>query len=546
MDELRFPKRNGGHADVLAAVGAADLLSALKPVLVDEGNEFRVKFARAVEPSDLDNVGPGFKFTKAKNSAAEEGAESGKKRGNKKTPDCVPAAYVFDYASENDKYQRQRAAKASRDQSALEAAQQDKSDPEFRVYRIAKALQADSGLNKFVERFFELSPAQRQQAIVSSLQNRDNFFFQAPLVQLFNPQAAKGYALVKPIGTDRNDKTKERWAEPFDEWLRYRGFFAGCAGWFLGSKGEHIRVYSPIPSNIPFMLYRKVAEEFRAESLAGSAPKLDCLGALRLTRILIRQSPEFARPSRSISGVWVVHYQSMGRVPAVTVIDRLTTPNWFDLRTSSEAAQWLETLEEHDKVLRRLDDKVSEELGLLKQYRAFLQSQEREADLRFVEFLGAYGHHVFRMRGQGKWLLPQFTLGKVEAILQSGYKQVIEDPGFRAIADALRSATVSAQVAKRRGGDYREIQYGALPELRRKIDVSRDDFMRAIADFVSTFNAESARRYEQEKSGYRISQDDFARFAELMEKPNWEVTGALLCAIATCKLGKEEKEEITE
>ncbi len=85
-----------------------------------------------------------------------------------------------------------------------------------------------------------------------------------------------------------------------------------------------------------------------------------------------------------------------------------------------------------------------------------------------------------------------------------------------------------------------------LAELRRKIDAGRDDFVRAIADFVSTFNAESARRYEQGKSGYRVSQDDFAKFTELMEQPNWEVTGALLCAMATCKIGKEDKEEVAE
>lgn len=382
--------------------------------------------------------------------------------------------------------------------------------------------------------------------IFNCLNSEGDFFFEAPLVQLFNPQAAKGYALLKPTGTDRNDKTKDKWAEPFLEWLRYRGFFAGCAGWFLGPKGEHIRVYCPAPGNISLRVFKQVVEEFRSEALAGSAPKIDCVGILRLTRILIQRSDSFAPPSRFISGVWVTHFQSLGQVRAVTAVDRLAVPNWFDLSSPEQAEQWLETLEEHDRILRRLSDEISEELALLKQYRRFLQTEENQALLELGDFFAEYGKHIFRLRGQGKWLLPQFSKEKVEAILNNKYREVLENPGFIAIADALRAATVSAQVAKRKGGDYREIQYGVLHELRRKIAAGREEFTQAISDFITTFNTESARRYEQGKSGFRVSQDDFSRFVELLESPNWETVGTLVCAMGTCKLGKEDKEETPE
>ncbi len=544
MTSLRFPKVNGSHADVLAAVGAADLLHELNPILVDSASGIEVNLNREVLASDLTNVAPGFRYLKA-SASDESDDEDKKKKAHKKVPATIPPAMLFDYTAQNDKYKRQMAAKASKDPDVLESAQQDKPDPDFRTYRIVKALQAESGPNKFIEQFWSLTPQQRELAIFESLNDNADFFFDSPLVQLFNPHAAKGYSLLKPAGTDRNDKTKEKWAQPFFEWLRYRGFFAGSAGWFLGSKGENIRVYTPIPKNIPFRLYTRATSQFRSESLAGSAPKLDCLGTLRLTRILIGQSLE--PPSRSISGIWVTQYQSLGQVKAVTAIDQLALPKWFELKTQDDADLWLGILEEHDKILRRLDDDISEELGLLKQYRRFLQDREGEAIVEFIEFLAAYGHHIFRLRGQGKWLLPQFTREKVEAILQASYKQILENPGFRAVADAIRSATVSAQVAKKKGSDYREIQYGALPELRRKIAESRDGFMQAVSEFVSTFNGESARRYEQGKSGYRISQDDFAAFAQLLdERPDWETVGTLLCAMATCKLGKEDKEETPE
>jgi hypothetical protein len=550
MNSLSFPKYSGSHADLLAAVGAADLLQDLKSVLADRGYSIEVLLSRDIVRSDLNGVGPGFKYLKAK-PESDDGEKparkpaGAKKKANAKLPPCVPGALVFDYAAESEKYKRDMAAKNSKDAdiSILEAAQQDKPDPDFRMYRIAKALQADSGLNNFVEQFCALGASERETAIYQGITKPASFFLDSPTVQLFNPQAAKGYSLIKPTGTDRNDKTKEKWAVPFWEWLRYRGFFSGCAGWFLGSKGEHIRVYTLIPREIRFSLYSSIASDLRAEPLAGSAAKLDCLATLRMIRILIERSEVFRPPSKSISGVWVTHYQSLGQVKAVMSIEQLGTPDWVSL----DAAGWLQTLEEHDKVLRRLNDDVSDELALLKQYRIFLQTSSSTAINELVEFFALFGHYIFRLRGQGKWLLPQFTRDNVEALLQPTYKQILENVGFRAITDAMRSATVSAQVAKKRSSDYREIQYGLLPELRRKIAEGRDAFLQAVSDFVSDFNIESARRYELGKTGYRISQDDFAAFVKLVgEQDEWETVGRLLCAMSTCKLGKEEKDETPE
>lgn len=519
----RIEKETGTHADVLAAVGAASLVSTLRPRLLDEGNAFRVVMERDPQMDDVDG-GPGFQYLKTKSG---EGAG-------------VPEAFTFDYAAQSEKYKRQQAARKERDRQIAQAVEEDQPDPEFRSYRVMNVLQGDSGPNKVVEEFLKLGPDEWRRVVWDAVGRSGSFPVTAPLVQLFNPQSAKGYALLKPTDTDRNDKTKDKWAEPFLEWLRYRGFFSSCAGWFIGSKGEHVRIYCPIPRNISFELYKDVAAEFRARPLAGSVAKIDCRGALALTAILARRT---SRPSRSISGIWVTHYQSLGQAKAVTSIEQLAVPDWFKGADEACKVLWIETLEEHDKVLCRLSDEISEELILLKQYRRFLQCNEDEALPAFIEFLSAYGHQVFRRRGQGKWLLPQFSAANVEAILGQ-YSDVIGNPGFQAVAAAIRAATVNAQVAKKRGGDYREIQYGLLPELRRKLELGPDELMRAIADFISAFNSESARRNENSKSGYRVAQDEFAEFAALMDSAhNPRLVGALLCAYATCKRGKEEEVE---
>jgi hypothetical protein len=542
VDSFLVAKRTGTHADVVAAVGAADVLSSLRPRIVDLGNDFEVRLAETAMPETLANAGPGFKFLKASPKDSEDKVEKRKKNSNK-VPAFIPDSAVFDYTLENEKYKRQQAAKKTRDQDVTEGIQEDTPDPDFRLYRILKTLQAESGTNKLVEEFFRRTPENRQVAIWQGFTDGTSFLSEAPLVQLFNPQAAKGYALLKPTGTDRNDKTKEKWAEPFLEWLRYRGYFASCAGWFLGAKGENVRVYCPVPNNISLALYNRVAQKFRAEALTGSAPRLDTLGTLRLARILIEMS-ELSPPARSIRRVFVTHFQSVGKVKVVTSIEQLAMPDWFGLQTNEEAQLWLDTLNEHDAVLRRLDDDKSEELALLKQYRHFLQEQGEEARPEFISFLAAYGGYVFQQRGQGKWLLSQFTQSKVEAILQGHYRNILNNQGFKAVADALRSATVSAQVAKRRGDDHREIQYGAIPELRRKLALGRrDEFLQAVAEFVAGFNVESGRRYEMGKSGFRVAEQDFAALVELMDTAPPELVGSLLCAIATCKLGKDEKEE---
>ena len=52
------------------------------------------------------------------------------------------------------------------------------------------------------------------------------------------PLAAKGYARLKPDSVGRNDKTKDAWADPFVEWLRYRGYFLSAMPVFFGPKAE--------------------------------------------------------------------------------------------------------------------------------------------------------------------------------------------------------------------------------------------------------------------------------------------------------------------
>jgi hypothetical protein len=64
-------KRTGTHADVLAAVGAADLLRQCDPVIVSRPDRFEIRLQRPAVPqmlsgadqtATLDDFGPGATF----------------------------------------------------------------------------------------------------------------------------------------------------------------------------------------------------------------------------------------------------------------------------------------------------------------------------------------------------------------------------------------------------------------------------------------------------------------------------------------------------
>src|SRR5205807_9146125 len=111
-----------------------------------------------------------------------------------------------------------------------------------------------------------------------------------------------------------------------------------------------------------------------------------------------------------------------------------------------------------------------------------------------------------------------------------------------ALADAVRRATVSAQALRAMGQrKHREIRYDLLPDLRRKRDLSPDEFMDSVAGFVSRYNAENARRRELRLQDPQIPQpprnittDEFRSFAALVETCGASKVGGLLRAFGTC------------
>lgn len=122
---------------------------------------------------------------------------------------------------------------------------------------------------------------------------------------------------------------------------------------------------------------------------------------------------------------------------------------------------------------------------------------------------------------------------------------VLNDPGFQAVAAAIRNATVSAQAQKAMNRpDYREIRYDLLPELRRKSSLpGNDPLIQALSDFISKYNVENARRRELNRAAPRnITTDEFSSLVALIETRRAATVGPMLCAYGSCRISRDRDE----
>lgn len=440
-------RRTGTHADTFAAIGAASLLQAFDPELIGQCDRFEITLGREVRAGDLVATDPGFRYLL---------------RQSRKTPK-LPPSLVYELA-------RARGVPLDSDQ---------------RMYSIIARLGAEGGPNKLVSEFHRISPAEWARWVWQGLNGRIDFITKPSLVQLFNPQAARGYSMLKPAGTDRGDKSKDGWGEPFLEWLRYRGYFDACTGVFLE---KDIRVFTAVPQQISYGLYKSVMGAFRELRLGGSSAKIDCRMALALTRILIEQMPVYRSPASFIPHLSIAHYRSMGQANALMATEQCAIPSWVELNNGADAILWRKILEEHDKALRRLNDSNSDHLAVIKQYRRCLQLQNETSVEEFATFLQDYGLLVFKVRAETEgWVLPQFSADTAGAILNvhPTCRSILQNAGFQAIAVALRNATVSAQVARRNEvRNHREVRYGVLSAVKRTAAVDTRALVETVTGFV--------------------------------------------------------------
>lgn len=571
--EFKVYKTTATHGDALKAVGLADLLQSMfeEPVQVrEQGAYFVIRL-----PDEWRN-----RASTLPHSPRYPWLKTGSEGTN------VPQGMdVIDISAEFQRVKRwfeNRAKlrqKGGADPALEQLVQQDA--PRHRWWIVAAMtptkLKAISTWNRVAQSIAEEDSNEFRKQVLESLDavfsgQPSKVDWKATSSGLFCPSAIKGFNELKPRGTNRGSVP----VDDFEEWLRYQGYWQSA---HLVSDADNIRVYIPLPMQLTSRSIGRLASRLETEMLTGCGPKSDILAVIALARLLIEHSTEYHEPSvppdpelslpvgstpaKLLSGLYVTHFaKTSQRAYGVQSTAILALPDWFPITTREEAEDWLQLLNEHRRVITGLRDDRSDEIGLLIAYRRFLEKRGESALWTLIEFMERYGAFVMRANGikqenRVRWVT-RFTDEYFRRIMMGTNSQlmgIINDPGFEAVARAVRQATVTAQNKRARQDKdaWREVRYELHHDIHRTRKVPGNTFVECVSEFISRYNCENARRREVMKNiqaaPANVSDEELKSFLALVDCHGASVVGALLAAYGSCKEkweGEEKELELEE
>lgn len=345
------------------------------------------------------------------------------------------------------------------------------------------------------------------------------------------------------------------------EYLKYAGLFlAAIPRTVKGSKDR--KTYVLYPRRLTWNRHQQVFPEFQKTLFQSTAVRMDVLAVLQYCRVFLEQwkagqaSGRFARfrgePGNHVAAIGVIYYKHLGSAHATMNLSTLALPLWLSVETIEQAQAFIELLEEHISVIRGLDESHADAYQLLLNYRNFLSGQDLHA---FFQFTRAYSGYVMRKMAAGDFPPRRFTIPHLEVLIMAHNRHlspILEDPGFRRIAEAIRRSTVSLQYQKSHGGDLLyEIRYGLGDKLLRHAQYA-DEFAAELSRFTQGYNEENARKAETRKQQRRtnITIDDLAAVVRLIDEYGAPTVANLLVAFGYARdphtAEREQTDEPTE
>lgn len=344
------------------------------------------------------------------------------------------------------------------------------------------------------------------------------------------------------------------------EYFKYVGLYQGALPRTVqGRKDRKTYVLIPARHGIERNWHQRTFTAFQKEFWASSSIKMDILAALRYTAQLLkdwegaqRSAGRRRRASDYIAGFAVASYKDLGSAVAVMNVANIALPDWVAWPESADHAQQLQqAVEDHLRIIGALEEAKSEEEQLLRAYRDFMTSHD--PTLRaFFAFTAGYASHVLRKLSK-RQRVRRLTLHNLEVIVtaneaarQKKLTPIIENPGFRNIATAIRQATVLQQYYKtERNDNTYDVRYGLADELLRHARNDRE-FLRALSEFLADYSKENARVMERAKGkGYRkripISTEDIARLTELIDTYDAQTIASMLIAFGYARDPRSEE-----
>lgn len=329
---------------------------------------------------------------------------------------------------------------------------------------------------------------------------------QAPQLQVINPGMGKGGNKAKANGLSIGG-LNGFWLV---EYLKFVGLFhAALPRTVMGSKDR--KTYVLRPKSLHWETHRNIFPEFQKAVYAQTAVKMDILATLRYGQVFLKQWKagqgtgmfRFAlrQPGDHIAALDVIHYKHLGSAHATMNLSTLILPAWLNkLETAEDATLFLTLLAEHEMIIRNLEEKYSQEYELLRRYRNFLSARDLE---EFYYFTAGYADYVMSKLIKGGFPPRHFHIPNLEVLIVNHnpeLKPIVDSPGFRRIAEAIRQSTVTPQYFKSKNmpGPY-EIRYGLGADLLRNASYP-EKFVQALAKFIFEYSQENARINERYKN----------------------------------------------
>jgi hypothetical protein len=576
-------KRTGTFADVFVAYGLATLLDSVLANFVegdrwvrirDIGPYYAVELSHPLRKEWVDKAPFQALVPYLKNDATDP-----------QVIQSIPSNRVVDYEVERDRVQRYR--QAIKQGATTETLAQYEPHPDFEVWDWVRSEKLDyqkrggkyvrCPYNDLVWRWQNLAPYfpenLRHILIMCATPQMDEEAVRkawcgrmkklgvgvkddgkTTLIQLFNPSQGKGQNFPKPFLSSTYIRSGGINLDGFWllEYLKAVGMYH-CAVPRRVQGTDDRKTYALAPVNMRLGANDNVLADFQETLWNDTAVKMDILAALRYTRCFLHWCEESRGqdlmaellgqgPENFVAGMYVAYYKNLGQASAVMNLSFIELPRWMRVETPSDVTLYKEVIEEHENIISSIDEEKGG-YDLLVYYRDFLSGGRWEA---FFDFTAAYGPFLMRELDREHYWVKPFTIENLRRLIMKSNEPlmpILESPGFRNIAEAIRRSTIIPQYRGRGESEY-DIRYGLGQELKRKA-LYNHEFIAALSEFMQSYNAENARVYEKTGKQYRknILTSDIEDVVRLVDKYGATTVGNLLIAFGYARETKEEEEE---
>lgn len=390
-----------------------------------------------------------------------------------------------------------------------------------------------------------LSHYQNKSDNAASLIFKKNKTEKVTALQIFNPTQGKGL---------KSEKANDAKGGNFDSlWIAETMKISGalsdmvCQLVKVGAKSFDLKIFVPEYKQLNYVKKFDLISKFKKYAKGNTPIKIDVLNILLLAKLLIENTGFSGRRRKIkdiVSGLHSVYQKSMGRKRAVVNIGFIQLPEFIEIGSKDDVQDWIEIIDGQRSIIGKMDEDKGAVQGLL-MYRNFISSSNLND---FFKFSFWYADYLMNQYAKQKrpGIFTFKTLNKFYISMDNqdfNLKDIIENEGFQAVAEAIRKSTVSLQYLQKDQRKY-EIRYGVAQALQTK-SKTKGDLAEYIGEFISLYNAETSRKAEKEERAFRknVRDDKLTLFYGLLDKYPSKLVGAMLASYGFALPQKEKSDD---